>query len=80
MSAKAALKVKINGQWVAVPMLLAKGAGTSFSTDETLTLDPETMVLSVNTAKVVEPDNTLPVTSAAVHVEVGNINVLLETI
>ena len=34
-------------------------------------------VLSVDTADKVEQDNTKPVTSAAVHVEVGNIEVLL---
>lgn len=54
--------------------------GVNFTTDKTLTLDPDTQVLSVNTADDVEQDNTLPVTSAAVYVEVGNINALLETI
>lgn len=34
-------------------------------------------VLSVDTADVVEQDNTKPVTSAAVHTEIGNIEVLL---
>lgn len=34
-------------------------------------------VLSVDTADAVERDNTLPVTSAAVHTEIGNIEVLL---
>lgn len=52
--------------------------GTNFTTDETLTL--ENGVLSVNRAFNVEADNTLPVTSAAVHVEVGNIDALLKTI
>lgn len=52
--------------------------GTSFETDKTLTLQDG--ILSVNTADVVEQDNTLPVTSAAVYTEVGNINALLETI
>lgn len=52
--------------------------GVDFETDATLTL--ENGVLSVNTADVVEADNTLPVTSAAVNVTVGNINALLETI
>lgn len=52
--------------------------GTNFTTDETLTL--ENGILSVNTATEVEADNTLPVTSAAVHVEVGNIDALLKTI
>ena len=37
-------------------------------------------VLSVDTANSVEQDNTRPITSAAVHTEVGNINALLETI
>ena len=36
--------------------------------------------LVVDTADAVEADNTLPVTSAAVHVEVGNIEALLRTI
>ena len=37
-------------------------------------------VLSVLRADAVEEDNTLPITSAAVHAEVGNIAVLLSTI
>lgn len=37
-------------------------------------------VLSVNTANEVEKDNTLPVTSAAVHTQIGNIDILLQTI
>ena len=52
--------------------------GTAFTTDETLSLKDG--VLSVNTADVVEADNTLPVTSAAVQTTVGNIEVLLQTI
>ena len=52
--------------------------GVQFETDNTLTLKDG--ILSVNTADVVERDNTLPVTSAAVFTEVGNINALLETI
>lgn len=55
-----------------------RNAGTSFETDDTLTLKDG--VLKVNTANVVEEDNTLPVTSAAVHVTVGNIEALLEII
>lgn len=53
--------------------------GTTFVTDETLTLSDDG-ILSVNRAEKVEKDNTLPVTSAAVYTEVGNINALLETI
>lgn len=37
-------------------------------------------VISVITANNVEEDNTLPVTSAAVYVEIGNIDTLLQTI
>lgn len=52
--------------------------GTSFETDETLSLVDG--VLSVNTADAVEEDNSLPVTSAAVQTVVGNVEVLLKTI
>lgn len=37
-------------------------------------------VLSVQKATGVEPDNTHPITAAAVYTEVGNIDVLLKTI
>lgn len=50
-----------------------------FTTDETLTLS-ENNVLSVNTAKEPDPDNTLPITSAAVAASVGNIEIILKTI
>lgn len=50
-----------------------------FETDETLTLSEEN-ILSVNRAFSVEQDNTLPITSAAVHTTVGNINALLASI
>ena len=36
--------------------------------------------LAVNTTNEVSKDNTLPVTSAAVHTQIGNIDALLETI
>lgn len=52
--------------------------GAPFTTDETLTL--EDGVLKVNTASKVEEDNTLPITAAAVHTTVGNIEILLATI
>lgn len=54
------------------------GGGVDFVTDETLSL--VNGVLSVNTADAVEQDNTLPITSAAVHTTVGNIEILLQTI
>ena len=37
-------------------------------------------VLSVDTANAAEEDNTRPITSAAVHTEIGNIEILLSTI
>lgn len=48
-------------------------------------IDNETLVLKdgvlrVNTADEVEQDNTLPITSAAVHTTVGNIELLLSRI
>ena len=52
--------------------------GVQFKPDKTLKL--EDGILSVNTADKVEEDNTLPITSAAVYTEVGNINALLATI
>ena len=64
----------------AVKEYLAENPVKMFETDETLTLDPDTNILTVNRAHEVEEDNTLPITSAAVFVEVGNINTLLKTI
>ena len=52
--------------------------GVQFTTDETLSLKDG--VLSVRTAQQPEPDNTLPITSAAVHTTVGNIEIILQTI
>lgn len=46
--------------------------------DETLSY--KNGVLSVNTAKEPDPDNTLPITSAAVATTVGNIGAILDTI
>lgn len=37
-------------------------------------------VLSVDTATTVSADNTKPITAAAVHTEIGNIDALLQTI
>lgn len=54
------------------------GGGVYFETDETLILKDG--ILGVNTADEVEADNSLPITSAAVHVQVGNIEALLKTI
>lgn len=65
----------VEGKWAAAEL---PDAGVQFETDETLTLKDG--VLSVNTADAVEEDNSLPITSAAVHTTVGNIEVLLKTI
>lgn len=54
------------------------GGGAGFTTDDTLVL--ENGVLRVNTTNDVAQDNTLPITSAAVHTTVGNIEILLGTI
>ena len=51
----------------------------SLKVDETLKFSKDG-VLSVNTTTEVEKDNTLPITAAAVHTTVGNIEVLLGTI
>ena len=56
------------------------GGSTAYTIGHGLKLDAETNTLSVDTADKMEQDNTLPITSAAVYVEVGNINALLETI
>lgn len=56
---------------IASPTVLG---GVKIGENLTITADG---VLSVDTATVVEADNTKPVTSAAVHTEVGNIEVLL---
>lgn len=55
-----------------------QGGGTSFTTDETLILADG--VLKVNTTNIAAADNTLPITSAGVFAQVGNIEVLLKTI
>lgn len=62
---------------VEVVLPSGSGGGTSFKTDETLTL--KNGVLGVNTADEVGA-STLPVTAAAVDTVVGNIEVLLGTI
>lgn len=63
---------------IELPAAGGGGGGVSFITDKTLTL--KNGILSVNTADTVEEDNTLPVTSAAVATQVGNIEIILATI
>lgn len=52
--------------------------GTSYQIGAGLKV--EEGVLMVDTAGTVEEDNTLPVTSAAVYVELGNVEALLANI
>ena len=54
------------------------GPQAEIETNETLSY--ENGVLRVNTTNNAEADNTLPMTSAGVHVQLGNIDVLLNTI
>lgn len=58
----------------------SSGGVAAYNIGEGLKLDTETNTLSVDTAKVVEADNTKPVTSAAVASTVGNIEILLKII
>lgn len=53
-------------------------SGVEIETDDTLSF--VNGILSVNTADDAEADNTLPITSAAVHTQIGNIETLLKTI
>lgn len=54
------------------------GGGMQYEIGAGLKVEGNTLM--VDTADTVEKDNTKPVTSAAVFVEVGNINALLATI
>ena len=53
--------------------------GGSFSLGHALTWDEQGR-LAVQVADTAEADNTLPITAAAVHTELGNIEILLQTI
>ena len=66
-----------SGKWIDLGRVVGEGSG-SFDTDETLMW--KNGRLCVNTAEDVEADNTLPITSAAVHTTVGNIEAILKTI
>lgn len=54
------------------------GGDFPYTLDDTLFL--ENGVLGVNTAQEPDPDNTLPITAAAVAQTVGNIELILQTI
>ena len=53
--------------------------GGSFSLGHALMWDSQGR-LAVQVADAAEEDNTLPITAAAVHTELGNIEILLQTI
>lgn len=57
-----------------------QGTSSNYNIGSGLKLDRDTNTLSVDVATEVSEDNTLPITSAAVYTEVGNISVLLQTI
>lgn len=61
------------------PLPSGSGGGFPYKLGETLTV-VGVNTLEVNTTDTVEQDNTLPITSAAVHTTVGNIEVMLKTI
>ena len=56
------------------------GGGTKYQIGNGLILAAKTNTLAVDTAAAVERDNTKPITSAGVYLEIGNINALLATI
>lgn len=53
---------------------------TSFPPIDNHTLKITNNVLAVNTTNEAQADNTLPITSAGVHVQVGNVGEILKTI
>lgn len=56
------------------------GDGSSYNIGDGLLYDSETNTLSVDVAEVVTAGDHRPISSNAVHVEVGNIDALLQTI
>ena len=66
--------------WVNPKGSSSGGSGGGYNIGSGLKLDAATNTISVDTAEIVEKDNTKPVTSAAVYTEVGNIYALLATI
>ena len=69
---------KVVGITVGTSMNPARITERFIKTDETLSYKEG--VLSVNIAQEPDPDNTLPITAAAVASTIGNIEILLKTI
>ena len=61
-------------------VFVGSGGGSKYNIGNGLKLDEKTNTLSVDTADEVEADNTKPITSAAVHETVGNIEAILRII
>ena len=70
LGTRGALKAQLGGT--------AGGGGIPYQNGAGLKVEEN--VLMVDTANVVEEDNTKPVTSAAVYVEIGNIEALLASL
>lgn len=60
--------------------VISKAVGYAVSYEPGENISIEDNIISVLTADEAEQDNTKPITSAAVHMQIGNIQVLLETI
>ena len=61
-----------------VDITLPTSEGSKYEAGNNISI--ENNIISVLTADSAEQDNTKPITSAAVHTQIGNIQVLLETI
>lgn len=61
-------------------VVVQSGGGMSYNIGPGLAVDEATNTLYVDTAKEVEPDNTRPITAAAVYDTVGNIEAILSII
>lgn len=70
----------IGGRYTLMEQTGGGGSGGGEVLIDNTTIIRKNGVLTVNTADEPEQDNTLPITSAAVHTTVGNIEVLLSTI
>lgn len=71
------LFIRTDEGWAEIKM---KAEGLPFLPGNGIRYDAASGILSVETADTAEKDNTLPITSAAVYTELGNIAAILETI
>ena len=68
------------GQYVESDLPLPAVGGGGYKIGDGLKLDPKSNTLSVDTVDAVLEDNTKPVTSGAVYMQLGNVEALLKTI